>query len=107
MVKIFSIDIDGVIGVAKEINDWDFSNMGNHKVNRGVIDKINLLFGEGHTIILHTGRDECNRDFTEKWLFINGVKFHRLIMDKPKCDFYVDDRAIAGRENTIKSFLEF
>ena len=107
MVKVFSIDIDGVIGVDKEVNDWDFSNMENHKVNLSVVEKVNRLFSDGHVIILHTGRDECNREFTEKWLRINGVKFHKLVMDKPKCDYYVDDRAIAGKDETLKCFLEF
>lgn len=106
-IKVFSVDIDGVIGVATEVNDWSYANLQGHKVNREVIDKVNELFDIGHVIILHTGRGECNREFTEKWLRINGVKFHELVMDKPKCDFYVDDRAIVGKEETLKCFLEF
>jgi len=106
-MKTFSIDIDGVIGVATAVDDWDYSKISEHKVNHVVINKVNQLFKEGHKIILHTGRNESNKDFTEKWLEINGVKFHELIMGKPKCDFYIDDRAIVGREYTIKKFLEW
>lgn len=58
------------------------------------IRKVNGLYHEGHTIIIHTGRHWNYLQHTISQLQKWGVLYHTLIMGKPVADVYVDDRAI-------------
>lgn len=58
------------------------------------IRKVNCLYEEGHTVILHTGRHWNHLHITLNQLAQWGVKYHTLTMGKPVADIYVDDRAI-------------
>ena len=74
------------------------------------IDKVNMLFSEGHRVIFHTARGmgTFNNDGSKAhkkyyWLTFNqltewGVKFHKLIMGKPSGNLYVDDKGINDEE---------
>ncbi len=106
-MKSFSIDIDGVIGVETKITDFSYDNLINNRVYSNTIEKINQLFDNGNTIILNTARPSKARENTIKWLKKNNVKFHKLVMDKPECDYYIDDRAIVGRKITMQAFIKF
>jgi hypothetical protein len=44
---------------------------------------INKWFDEGNTITFFTARESKDRFVTERWLTLNGFKYHGLIMDKP------------------------
>lgn len=54
---------------------------------------LNILHGFGDKIILHTSRKSRFRPQTIKWLKKHGVKYHKIIMNKPKGDCYIDDKS--------------
>ena len=83
--KIYAIDFDGVLTVGgyKESDSTP---------NPEMIKKVNKLYYEGHTIIIHTGRSWGNASKLVVWLKINKVKYHGLSMEKLVADCYVDDR---------------
>ncbi len=65
------------------------------------INKINVLFDQGHTITVWTARGAKTgidwRDLTEKQLDEAGLKYHYLRLDKPPFDVFIDDKAINAR----------
>ncbi len=67
-----------------------------------VINKINDLYEQGHTIKIFTGRGSRSgknwRAFTEQQLKSWGVKYNELIFGKPHCDIILDDKAIEIRK---------
>ena len=97
----YVVDIDGTLCTLTADGDY---NKAEPREDR--IKKINKLYSEGNTIVLHTargmGRFEGNRwkchneffFFTEKQLHRWGVRYHKLVMGKPSGDFYIDDKGI-------------
>jgi len=89
---IYAIDIDGVL-CNDTLGDYE-----NSTPDYKVIDKVNSLYNEGHTVKIFTGRGSATgidwRDFTDKQLKKWGVKYHELILGKPHMDIIVDDKAI-------------
>ena len=102
----FCIDLDGVIANKK---DWSFEDsyerqkemLLNIEPVLEVIQKINLLFNSGHTIIIHTSRIWHDFDATTEWLKKHNVKYHTIIFSKPLAEFYIDDKNM-----TINDFLK-
>ena len=86
---IYAIDIDGTL--CKEDGKWWLYL--DAKPLQGAINKVNALFGQGHHIIMHTARPEKDRLVTEGWLDKHKVRYHKLVMDKPRADVYVDNAA--------------
>lgn len=82
----FAVDIDGTICS----NETDY--------NKSVpftkrIDRVNQLFEAGHTIWIFTARDKGKwKEFTEEQLKKWGVRYNRLIMDKPNAAIFIDDK---------------
>lgn len=62
------------------------------------IAKSNVLYQEGHEILLFTARGSTTGidwfDFTEEQLLGWGLRFHKLMMGKPHADIFVDDLAV-------------
>lgn len=105
MGKTYVFDLDGVI-----------SDTGTEKFNRtmtgedcqkvyknalpkyDMVKKVNSLYDKGNIIIIHTARYEEDRALTEEWLRLWEVKYHRLVMGKPRADFYVDDKNMSVEE---------
>jgi histidinol phosphatase-like enzyme len=68
------------------------------------IDRINVLYDAGNTIVFQTARgmgrsDNCAafaiaafKELTEKQLKVWGVKYHDLFLGKPSGDIYIDDK---------------
>jgi len=93
--KTIWVDIDGTLcdttdkGYADSIPD------------ESMICLINYLYDLGHQIILVTARGSTSginwRSLTEKELKLWGVKYHELIMGKPK-DLIIDDCSIRPNE---------
>ena len=84
---IYAVDIDGTL--CEESSTW-------WEYEKAVpipeaINKINTLFGQNHLIILHTARFSKDREVTEQWLDKHKVRYHKLVMDKPRADVYVDN----------------
>jgi len=99
-MKVICFDLDGVICTQTE-GDYETA-----VTNKKAIELINKLYGEGNTIIIHTSRfmGRNNNDITEtykegydftlKQLRSWNVKFHKLVMGKPRCDVFIDDRSV-------------
>jgi len=95
-------DIDGVLCTQ------DPDNPSWYKLAKPIeknIEKLNSLYDCGHTIILWTARGCISevdyRNLTENQLEEWGVKYHKLKMDKPYYDVFVDDRM-----RTLEELLE-
>ena len=93
--KIYVIDLDGTIATQEK----DYSKA---KPFKDIIEKINKLYEEGHTIIIFTARGtKIKIDYsilTKKQLKLWGVKYHELIMGKPAGDYYIDDKNLSIKE---------
>lgn len=89
---IYCIDIDGVIAETQE-TDYEHS-----KPVYLVINKINSLYEQGHTIKIFTARGSKTgmdwKELTEKQLAEWGVRYHELIFGKPFANVYIDDKAL-------------
>ena len=93
---IYLFDLDGTI--CEE--DGDFENFTTEKdwhnyytickPIKDTIIKVRKLFLDNHTIIIWTARWDKDFAVTKEWLERNLVPFHKLIMDKPMGDIYVD-----------------
>ena len=66
------------------------------------IKKVNELYEEGHYIVYWTARGMKSgldwRELTEKQLKAAGAKFHKLRLDKPSYDVFIDDKVINARD---------
>ncbi len=100
--KTYAIDLDGVI--ADTMPGKFNPTMSSEEVtevykaalpNEEFIDKVNKLYDKGNVIIIHTARYPEDEDFTKAWLEKYGVKYHRLVLGKPRADFYVDDKNLS------------
>lgn len=58
------------------------------------IESINLYKSRGTEVFIFTSRIEEDRAITEQWLKDNGVQYDSLIMNKPRADYYIDDKAL-------------
>lgn len=91
-MRTYCFDIDGTLC---EQQQEDYS-LAKPYMNR--IDRVNLLYDDGHRIVLFSARGsqsginwfEVTRTQLEQW----GVRYHELILGKPHADFYIDDKAI-------------
>ena len=99
----YVIDIDGTICTSGTAEDTRYTEA---LPIRDIIDKINKLYDDGHTIIYLTargmGRHKNNADlarkefyeFTEIQLSLWGCKYHQLFLGKPSGDYYIDDKGV-------------
>lgn len=92
---IGAFDIDGVIASLLESGNYP-ADYVKKTVIPGAIESLRTVRALGHRIILFTSRYEIDRIPTEDWLKANGFDglWDELILDKPKFDYMVDDRAI-------------
>jgi hypothetical protein len=81
-IKNYLIDIDGT--VCDDIPNEEPERMLTAKVYPDALDTLNKWFDEGHVICFFTSRTEEHRVYTETWLKENGVKYHSLLMEKPR-----------------------
>ena len=66
------------------------------------IRQINILFDNGNFITLHTARGGTTgytwTDVTKAQLKKWGVKYHKLVMNKPEGDVYIDDKGMNSND---------
>ena len=66
------------------------------------IDKVNLLYEAGNTIVYWTARGTVTgidwRGLTEKQLLSWGAKYTELKMGKPAYDVFIDDKNINSKD---------
>tara|TARA_R110000851_G_scaffold66819_1_gene150872 strand:- start:51 stop:344 length:294 start_codon:yes stop_codon:yes gene_type:complete len=88
---IYRVDIDETI--CNTPDDRDYSKA---VPILGRIDKINILYDEGNTIVYWTARGTGSgidwREVTEKQFKEWGVKYHELHFGKPVYDLFIDDK---------------
>ncbi len=97
MPKIFLLDIDGCI--CEHVDNEHPELMGIAQPYAESIKKINEWYDQGHYICFFTARTEEHREVTLAWLGKNGVKFHQLILGKPRRNrgdeyHYIDDTPV-------------
>jgi hypothetical protein len=63
-----------------------------------MIELVNDLYKQNHTIIIYTARREEVREETEYFLDKWDVMYHALDMEKPGYDLLIDDRAISDEK---------
>jgi hypothetical protein len=81
--KIFLIDIDGTI--SEDIrNEEGLERMIRAEPITSSIEAVNELYELGHYICLFTARTDAHEQVTREWLKKNGVKYHQLILNKPR-----------------------
>src|SRR3989442_6205974 len=95
--KIFLLDIDGCI--CEHVDNEHPELMGVAQPYLESIKKINEWYDQGHYICFFTARTEEHREVTLEWLGENGVKFHQLILGKPRRNrgdeyHYIDDTPV-------------
>lgn len=94
---IIYIDIDETICVSPE--DRNYANAVPILTN---IEKANILYDEGHTIIYWTARGTGSgidwRDITENQFKEWKVKYHDLKLGKPIYDLFIDDKNMNTRD---------
>lgn len=86
---------DDILKVKPKICAWD--------KNRLYIDIVKDLKAKGHKIVIFTRRGmwENGKSDTIKWLNNNKVPFDEVIVEKPKWDLLVDDRAISVHQGFL------
>ena len=98
-MKIYYVDIDGTICT---ITNAQYDNAQPIKEN---INKINMLYDEGNTIIYWTARGSISKinwlDLTKEQLNKWGAKHHDVRVGKPHYDYFICDKAI----NSNKFFM--
>ena len=97
MRKIFIIDIAGCI--CEHIDNENPEKMKHARPYPDSIAKINEWYEQGHHICFFTARTEEHREQTVEWLRDHGVKYHQLILGKPRRGngdeyHYIDDTPI-------------
>jgi hypothetical protein len=95
-MTIYCFDIDQTICTTADTDYFGASPIPER------INKINLLFAQGHTIKFLTARGSKTgmdwRELTEGQLASWGVNYHELHLTKPYADFYVDDKGISDKD---------
>jgi len=81
-VKNYLIDIDGTI--TEDVPNEESERMSTCLPYEGSVEIINSWFDEGHIITFFTSRTEEHREVTEKWFRKFGLKYHNLLMNKPR-----------------------
>lgn len=94
--KNIYIDIDHTICYYKNSTiDYDY-NEAIPDFNK--IKIVNTLYDKGHSITMWTARGMKTgidwRSITETQLKNWGVKYHKLRLDKPPYDMFIDDKAL-------------
>jgi hypothetical protein len=81
-VKNYLIDIDGTI--TEDVPNEEPERMSTCLPYEGSVEIINSWFDEGHIITFFTSRTEEHREVTEKWFKKFDLKYHNLLMNKPR-----------------------
>ena len=96
MVKKVICDIDGILCENRRV---PYGKKSPYMENLSILKK---LFRDGNKIVLFTSRKSRYRGETLAWLRKYNVTFHKLIMNKPKGDIYIDDKAVSHMPQSIR-----
>ena len=88
---VYCFDIDGTICTLQTKSDYE-----NAEPFLEMVEQINKLYDEGHTIIYWTARGTKTGipwfHVTKKQLDQWNAKYHELRMNKPAYDLFIDDK---------------
>lgn len=84
------VDIDGTVALKGDRKPFEWDKVGLDKPNTSIIDLVNAYIAEtSNFLIFVSGRDECCRDETEKWLD-DKLDYSYTLFMRPKDDFRKD-----------------
>ena len=81
-VKNYLIDIDGTI--TEDVPNEEPERMVTCEPFPDALVTMRKWFEEGHILTFFTSRTEEHRDVTEAWLEKHDIKYHSLLMGKPR-----------------------
>ena len=90
-MKTIYVDLDGTLTVEDEGYGEDV--YASRTPRPDIIQFINNWYPYAK-IVIWTARYEEDRKVTEEWLHKHGVRYHELILNKPKFDLYICDRVV-------------
>ena len=94
--KNYLIDIDGTI--TDDIPNEQPERMSTCLPFEEAVDIVNGWYDEGHVITFFTSRTEEHRKVTETWFDKHNIKYHNLLMNKPRGGNYhwIDNHIVRG-----------
>ena len=81
-VKNFLIDIDGTI--TDDVPNEEPERMVTCLPYPDALETMTKWYDEGHVLTFFTSRTEEHREVTEIWLKKHSIKYHGLLMGKPR-----------------------
>lgn len=93
--KVVCIDLDGTL--TEFVNSLD--HIGKLKI--GARKFLRHLKLNAFTIVVHTSRSIFQKGKIERYLKKNRVPFDEVVCGKPLAQFYIDDRAVAFKDNWL------
>jgi uncharacterized HAD superfamily protein len=81
-VKNFLIDIDGTI--TDDVPNEEPERMVTCMPYPDALETMAKWYDEGHVLTFFTSRTEAHREVTEVWLKKHSIKYHSLLMGKPR-----------------------
>tara|TARA_B100000683_G_C12422786_1_gene528519 strand:- start:781 stop:1200 length:420 start_codon:yes stop_codon:yes gene_type:complete len=81
-VKNYLIDIDGTI--TEDVPNEEPERMVTCEPFPDALKTMSRWYDEGHVLTFFTSRTEEHREVTEKWLEKHGIRYHGLLMGKPR-----------------------
>lgn len=81
-IKNYLIDIDGTI--TDDVPNEEPERMLTCKPFPDALEVLENWYTEGHIITFFTSRTENHREKTETWLKMHNIKYHGLLMNKPR-----------------------
>ena len=81
-VKNYLIDIDGTI--TDDVPNEESERMATCMPFPDAVETMAKWYGEGHVLTFFTSRTEEHREVTEVWLNKHSIKYHGLLMGKPR-----------------------
>ncbi|MDE0722549.1 MAG: phosphoheptose isomerase [Flavobacteriales bacterium] len=81
-VKNFLIDIDGTI--TDDVPNEEPERMATCMPYPDALVTMAKWYDEGHVLTFFTSRTEAHREITEVWLKKHSIKYHGLLMGKPR-----------------------
>lgn len=120
MGKIVAVDLDHTLCIPKTGNSYEKYGLAD-PIPR-MIDLVNKLYDEGHTVVIYTARRMLTHDgdivaviedigeITNTWLKEHGVKFHYIQYGKLYFDVLIDDKGVRPEElgqseHILRTFL--
>lgn len=102
MSKRVAVDLDNTL-TEGDCKYWEEALC---KPDREMIEKVNELYKQGHTVIVWTARPYERAEQVAAFLQRYGVRHHGLKMAKGSADFYIDDKAVLAEDFKESGKLE-